>query len=124
MIKKIIPVVLILAFLATIPALYQNNRRVGQVKAELKKVLDISKKICKSDCTEYPSDWVNPSSKIEGELYCMRQCNNNMRGIREGLLDDFPVLFTNQYTYRVAQLYCILGLACPQLQITEFIEGY
>lgn len=116
MIKKVIPVVLILAFLATIPAVYRNNRRVGQVKAELGRGLDKAKKICKSDCIEFP--------EIEAQLNCMRLCKNDMKGLREGLLDDFPVLFTSQYTYRVAQLYCILGLACPQSQITEFIKGY
>jgi len=122
--KKIIAILLILGFLATIPAMYQNQRRVKEVKTELKEILDASKEICNSGCTDYPSDWVISGLETEAELYCMRQCDNDMKGIRDALLDDFPVLFISQYNYRVAQLYCILGLVCPQLQITEFIEGY
>jgi len=61
----------------------------------------------------------------DAELYCMRQCSNNKKEIREELLNKkFPILFTDIYHYRVAQLYCIIGLYCPQSQIVDFIKNY
>lgn len=123
-VKVGIAVLLFLCFLVTIPALYQNNRKANQVEREVKEVLKAMKKICASGCTEYPRDWVVPGLETEAELYCMRQCNNDMEGVRNYYLDNFPVLFTSQYNYRVAQLYCVLGLVCPQSQIAEIIRNY
>lgn len=122
--KKVLTILLISVFLATIPAAIQNQRRVREVKVELGEALSVAKKICDSGCTEYPPDWVVPGADAEAQLYCIRQCDNNMKALRDALLENFPILFTNQYNYRVAQLYCVVGLACPQLQITEYIRGY
>ena len=124
MFKKIITILLIIGFLATLPAMYQNQKRVKQVEKELKEALNISEEICNSGCTDYPPDWVISGFETEAKLYCMRQCDNNMRGIRDELLEDFPILFTSQYNRRVAQLCCVIGLACPQLQITDFKVSY
>lgn len=122
--KKIITILLILSFLATLPAMYQNQKRVKQVKKELKEVLSMSKEICNNGCTDYPPDWVIPGFETEAKLNCIKQCDNNMRGIKDKLLEDFPILFISQYNYRVAQLYCVIGFTCPQLQITDFIDNY
>lgn len=114
-----------LVFLATLPAAWQNGNRSDQAEDEVRQILRVSKKICESGCTDYPDDWVVEGKKAEAETYCKAQCENNMKGIRDGLLNEgFPVLFTNNYNYRVAQVYCILGLNCPQSKITDVISNY
>lgn len=124
-IKIILVLFIALAFIATLPAIFQNASRTRQVKNEVKQILDTAKVICKSGCTSYPEDWIIRDKQNEAELYCMRQCQNNMKGIRGSLLnEDFPVLFTSQYNFRVAQIYCLLGLRCSQLEIIDFIESY
>lgn len=124
-IQKVLILFIILAFIATLPATFQNSIRGDQAEEEVIKILNISKKICDSGCTDYPPDWVTSGHQADAELYCMRQCKDNMKGIRENLLNDgFPVLFTNEYNYRVAQIYCVLGLKCPQLEIKKLIEDY
>ncbi|OIO15214.1 hypothetical protein COV53_01505 [Candidatus Gottesmanbacteria bacterium CG11_big_fil_rev_8_21_14_0_20_37_11] len=45
--------------------------------------------------------------------------------IKQDLLNNnFPILFTNKYNDNVARIYYVLGLKCPQLIITKFIEDY
>ena len=122
--KKVVAILAIIGFLVTVPALYQNGRRVSQVKKELKEVLSMARVICDSDCHDYPSDWIIPEQEVEAELYCMRQCSNNKKAIKDALLEDFPVLYNTQYNYRVGQLYCLLGLACPPSEIIEYVRGF
>ena len=126
LIKRIVTILIVILFLITIPVLIQNQYKVSQVKKDLKVVLSLVKKICSSNCTEYPKEWdiSGSGSKAEAELYCMRQCSNNMKGIKDSLLEYFPVLFTNKFNFRVAQFYCLIGLACPQKQITDYIENF
>lgn len=123
--KKAIFVTVFLIFLATLPAAFQNARRSNQAEDEVRQVLKIAKRICESDCTDYPADWIIEGKKVEAESYCKSQCENNMQGIRDGLLNEqFPVLFTNKYNYGTAIIYCLLGLRCPQSTVTDVINNY
>ena len=122
---SIVILIIILVFIATLPAFIQNRIRGSQAEKEVTIILDMAKKICDGGCTNYPQNWVAPGYQAEAELYCMRQCKNSMKGIRENLLnEDSPVLFTNKYNFRVAQIYCLLGFFCPQMAISNLIKNY
>lgn len=124
-ITQILILVTIIGLIITLPALIQNNLNANKAEKDIKTVFDLSKKLCKSGCTDYPKEWIIPGKEIEAELYCMRQCKDNMKNIREEYLNkNFPILFTNEYNYRVSQIYCILGLVCPQSRISDLIENY
>lgn len=123
--KLVLTVILLSGFLIAIPISWQNSNRAEQAKKELKVILDMGTKICDSNCTVYPKEWIIPGREQEAELYCMRQCSHNKKAIRDELLNEkFPVLFTDIYHYRVAQIYCLVGFYCPQLEVTNFIKNY
>lgn len=128
--KKIIKFVLIglvvLLFVASIPGVFLNGKELSRAEDNAREVLNEASKICSSNCTDYPTEWgwIKGREK-EAELYCMRQCSNNMAGFRQELINDLkPTIFKNQYSYRVGQAYCILGLRCVSLEIEDFILGY
>jgi hypothetical protein len=123
-IKTISVFLILLMFVATLPAVFQNANKSEQVEKETKQLLDTAKKVCDGGCD--PTSWeIAPENQNEAKLYCITQCQNNMKGIRDSLLNEgFPILFTNQYNYRVAQIYCLLGLNCPQKKISDIINNY
>jgi hypothetical protein len=116
---------LVLLFLATIPAVFSNSKSINQAKENAKILLDEASKVCNSNCTEYPAEWVSKEKEQEAKLYCINQCSDNMDRIRNEFTDELQsTMFENQYTYRVGQIYCILGLRCAPLEIENFIRGY
>ena len=123
-IKTAILVIVVLAFIASIPAVIQNSAKTNQAKKDIKELLDMTMKVCNGGCD--PTSWeIAPEKQDEAKTYCLAHCQNNMKGIRDSLLNEgFPILFTNQYNYRIAQIYCLLGLNCPQKEISDLIKDY
>lgn len=127
--KKIVKLILIglviLLFIISIPGVFLNGRGLNKAEDYARVVLDEASKICNSNCTDYPKEWVMGGKEAEAKLYCMNQCSNNMEGLRQTLASDLkPTMFTNQYSYRVEQVYCILGLRCVSREIEDFVSGY
>lgn len=122
--KAIAAVSIILLFVATLPAAFSNSNKIEQAKTSAKEVLDRASKICSSDCKDYPSDWVSEDKRAEAEIYCMSQCSNDMKIIRDSVSEASSIKFENQYMLKVAQLYCLLGLRCYAVEIKDFIQNY
>lgn len=70
-IKIILGSIAILIFIASLPAVFSNSKTIDRAKNEVKSVIDGGSKICKSNCTDYPDDWVIDGKKEEAEQYCV-----------------------------------------------------
>ena len=124
LLKVFLIAVAIILFVGTLPAVFLNSRKIDQAKESAQVILDEASKVCSSNCTDYPDEWVIEDKEAEAELYCMRQCTNDMEAMRNEI-NKMPLIeFENQYTLRVAQLYCLLGLRCYATEIEDYVNNY
>lgn len=124
-VKLILVGIVIILFVITLPALHTNNKRFNQVRNEARLVLNEGLKICSSQCANYPAEWVKEGQEVEAELYCMRQCSNNMENIREEIAEDsVNRIFKDKYHYKVEKVYCVIGMRCFSLEMKDFIYSY
>ena len=123
--KKIVFGTLIfILLLGTLPGVYIVGGKIDQAKDDIKIYMEPAEKICGSNCTVYPDEWVIQGKEAEAELICMRQCASDMKAIKDEVNQIEFIEFDSQYTLRVAQLYCLLGLKCYATEIEDFINSY
>ena len=113
MIKILLGTLLLLVFLISIPGAFQNTADYKVFRKVLAEELDGIDKICDSNCTNYPADWVLPGYELEAENHCLRQCAN--RGeMKKILTNDLRATFfyRSEYHWTVGVAYCLMGLNC------------
>lgn len=115
---------ILILLLSTVPGIFIVGGEIDQAKEDIKIIMSEGAKICDSNCTVYPDDWATQGKEADAELYCMRQCANDMKAIKDEVKQMEWIEFDGQYTLRVAQLYCLLGLKCYATEIEDYIDSY
>jgi len=117
--------IIFIIFIASLPGLYQNNKQETKVINQLDEMLSYSKSVCNNGCKDLPEEYIGSSFEDNARAYCMNQCSNNMKGVKESLKTEFDLeLFQSKYTKVVGSTYCLLGLRCSPLRVDAFIDSY